>query len=185
MVIYENSRSGLFARRSGALLVSVGARFNSEYLKIFQPAFDRYRHFADEAGHSLPMAHRKAHQRAKVPNKRIAFVFQVEFEPLGRKYGCTSRWPAIPFCKRQCGVLEQENSADLPVDVTGNPETFLVTADEKCRDRPVDDAGIERLKLRGDGCGLIGRQDVAASAFRRARSSRAPRRRPLRKVRVC
>jgi hypothetical protein len=91
----------LFARRSDALLVSAGDRFSSEYVKNFQPEFDRFRHFADEAGHSLPMAHRKAHQRSKVPNKRIAFVFQVEFEPLGRKYGCTSRRPAIGFCKRQ------------------------------------------------------------------------------------
>jgi hypothetical protein len=36
-----------------------GGSFNSKDVKIFQPAFDRFRHFADEGDHSLPMAYRK------------------------------------------------------------------------------------------------------------------------------
>jgi hypothetical protein len=80
-----------------------GGRFNSEHVKkIFQPALGRFRQFADQAGYSPPKTHRKAHQRCKVRDKSIAVVFQVEFEPPGRKYGCTPRRPAIPSCKRQC-----------------------------------------------------------------------------------
>src|SRR5450631_1657070 len=90
-------------------------------------------------------------QRSKLRGKRIAFVFQVEFEPLVRKDCCASRRPAIPPGKRQGGVLQQENSADPPLGVTGDPKAFLVAADEKCRDRLIEDAGIERLKLRDDG----------------------------------
>jgi hypothetical protein len=50
--------------------------------------------------------------------------------------------------------LEQENSAGLPLDVAGEPKAVLVAADEKCRNRLIDDAGIERLKRRGDAGGL-------------------------------
>ena len=125
----------------------------------------------------LPMKAAFAHQGLRQPHptiqacddQRIAPVFEVEFEPLGRIYGRAPRSPAIPSRERQCGVFEQENSADLPVDVAGNPEAFHVAADEKCRDRLVDDAGIERPKLRGDGCGRIGRQD-ARDVRRPARS---------------
>src|SRR5712664_1991602 len=128
--------SGLFARRRTLrLLSSCGDRLALRNVKILQPAFDRFRHFADEGGHSLPMAHCKMDQRPKVRDKRIALVLQVEFESLGRKDGCASCRLAIPSCKRQCGVLDQENSADLSLDVTGNPEAFLVAADEKRRDR--------------------------------------------------
>ncbi len=43
-------------------LVAVGGRFNSERVKIFHPAFDRFRHFADQAGRLPPKTHRQAHQ---------------------------------------------------------------------------------------------------------------------------
>jgi hypothetical protein len=139
------------------LLSQFGGRLGSKDVKILQPAFDRFRHLADEAGHPLPGTPCKAHQRAKMHDKRIAFVFQVELEPLGREYGRTSRWPAIPSCKRHCGVLEQENSADLPVRIAGHPKAFLVAADEERRDRVADDTEIERLKLRNDLRSCIGR----------------------------
>jgi hypothetical protein len=61
------------------------------------------------------------------------------------------------LANRQGGVLQQENSADPSLAVTGDPKTFLVAADEKCRDRLIDDAGIERLKLSDEG-----RQDAGA-----------------------
>ena len=110
--------------------------------------------FAHQGGYSLP----QAHQGSEVRGKRIAAVLQVEFEPLGGKYGCACGRPALPSCKRHGGVLEQEDSANPPVDVTGNPKTFLVAADEKRRNRLIDDAGIKRPKLRGDGRGDIGRE---------------------------
>src|SRR5664279_2721661 len=103
--------------------------------KSLRPPFDRFRHFANEGGRSLPCAPRKADRRCKLNDQRIAFVFQVEFEPLGQMYDCASRRPAIPSCKGQCGGLEQENSTNLPLDVTGNPNSFDVAADEKRRDR--------------------------------------------------
>jgi len=101
--------------------------------------------FADQGGDSLP----QTHQWPELPDQRIAAVFQVEFEPLGGKYSCACCRPALPSCKRHGRVLEQEDSANPPVDVTGDPKTFLVTADEKCRNRLIDDAGIKRPKLRG------------------------------------
>src|SRR4029077_13354302 len=91
--------------------------------------------FADQGGDSLP----QTHQWSELPDKRIAAVLQVEFEPLGRKYGRTCRRPARPSCKRHGGVLEQEDSANPPVDVRGNPKAFLVAADEKCRNCLIDD----------------------------------------------
>jgi hypothetical protein len=119
-----------------------------------------------------PKTHRKAHHRRKVLDKSIAFVFEVEFEPPGRKYGCTPRRLAISSCKRQCGGLEQKNSADLAVDVTGDSKAFLVAADEKCRDRPVDDAGIERLKSRDRGHGGLLTNLVAMMCRRQDRNAR-------------
>jgi len=37
-----------------------GGSFNSKNVKIFQSAFHRFCHIADERDHSLPTAHRKA-----------------------------------------------------------------------------------------------------------------------------
>jgi hypothetical protein len=143
--------------------------------KIFEPTSYRLGHFADDGGSSPPMGRRQTHQRPEVGDKRIAVVFEVKFEPLGRKYCCASRGSAILSCKRQCGVLKQENSADPPFDVTGNPEAFLVTADEKCGDRLIDDPRIERPKLCGNGWRGPDRQDPGACAFRRDHSRRTPR----------
>jgi hypothetical protein len=125
--------------------------FNSRDVKIFEPASYRLGHFADEGGGSPSMGRRQTQQRPEVRDKRIAVVFEVKFEPLGRKYCCASSRSAILSCKRQGGVLKQKNSADSPFDVTGDPEAFLVTADEKCGDRLVDDPPIERPKLCGNG----------------------------------
>src|SRR6476646_12152427 len=105
------------------------------------------------------MGRRQTHQRSEVRDKRIAVVFEVKFEPLGRKYCCASRRSAILSCKRQCGALKQKNSADPPLDVTGNPEAVLVTADEKCGDRLVNDLRFERPKLCGNGWRGLDRQD--------------------------
>src|ERR1700739_1201616 len=125
---------------------------------------DRVRYLADQGNHSLPALHREADQWPKVHDQRIALVFQIEFEPLGWKYCGASQGPRMPSCKRQCRAFEQENPAELPLDVAGEPKAVLVAADKKCRDRLIDDAGIERLKRRDDGGGLVGRQDGGASA---------------------
>ena len=89
-------------------------------------------------------------QRSELRGQRIALIFKIEFDRLGRIYGCAPRRPGIPFCKRQGRGLKQENSANLSVDVTGHPKAFYIAADEKRRDRLADNAGVERLKLRGD-----------------------------------
>src|SRR5258707_15865804 len=141
-------------------------RLDSKDVKTFEPASYRLGHFADEGGISPPMGRRQTHQRSEARDNRIAVVFEVKFEPLGRKYCCASRRSAILSCKRQRGALKQKNSADPSFDVTGNPEAFLVTADEKCGDRLVDDPSIERPKLRGDRWGGLDRPAPGACAFR-------------------
>lgn len=140
-------------------------RLHSKDVKTFEPASHRLGHFADEGGSSLPMGRRQTHQRSEVRDNRIAVVFEVKFEPLGRKYCCASRRSAILSCKRQRGALKQKNSADPSFDVTGNPEAFLVTADEKCGDRLVDDPGIERPKLCGNRWRVLDRQGCGAFGF--------------------
>ena len=127
---------------------------NSSHVKIPEAAFDRFHYLAGQGNRSPPGIHRKAYQGPKVSDQRITLIFQIEFEPLGRKYRCASRRPGIPSGKCQGRTFEQENSADLSLDVAGEPETFLVAADEECRNRRIDDAGIERLKRRVRGCGL-------------------------------
>jgi hypothetical protein len=160
-------------------------RCNSKDVEIFDSAFDRFLHFSREDGDSPPTPPRKAPQRCNVCHKRIALVFQVEFEPFGWKYGCASRRAAIPSCKRQSGVLQQEYPAGPPLDVTGNPEAFLVAADEKCRDRLADEAGIKRRELRRCDCGLVGRQNTGAPAMTIDRSCRTFRRLPRRMIWAC
>ncbi|MDR3490122.1 MAG: hypothetical protein P4M05_35240 [Bradyrhizobium sp.] len=114
-------------------------------------------HIADEGGHALSAPLCKVLQPTKPRDERVALVIQVEFDPLGWKYCRTACRPAILSRKRNCGVLEQENSADSSLGIAGNPEVIHVAADEKYRDRLVDDAGIERPKWCGEGCGPIGR----------------------------
>jgi len=84
------------------------------------------------------------------------------------------------LAKRQGGVLQQENSADPSLAVTGDPKTFLVAADEKCRDRLIDDAGIERLKLSDEG-----RQDAGALVLPLGCSSRTSRHLSPRMIWAC
>src|ERR1700731_340259 len=183
----------ILAQRSRAVSVAAVVRplrfkrreIDSKGVKIAQPAFDRLPHSGDEGGYSPPRTLRKPQHGYEVHGKRITLVFQVEFDPTVRIDRCASSRPAIPSCKRHRGVLEQENSADLSLDVTGDPEAFLVAADEKCRDRVIDDTGIERLKLSGDGCGplgcgwgLVGRQHAGALAVLIDRSGRTLRRLP-------
>lgn len=113
-IVMSKSPSLLVAREGGATPFGrVGDRFKSKDVKIFQPVFDRFRQHADQAGHSPPPARRELHQRSKIRDKRITVVLQVEFERLGRKDRCASRRPAMPFCERQRGVLEQENPTEL------------------------------------------------------------------------
>ncbi len=117
---------------------------------------------------SLPDVGRKPHQMAQRRNQRTALVFQIEFESLGWKYGRASQRPGMPSRKRQCRALEQENSAGLALDVTRQPEAVAVAADEKRRDRRVDDAGIEWRKRCGDGRSAAG-QDAGGPAILRGR----------------
>jgi hypothetical protein len=118
-----------------------------------------------------------------IPNRydeRIASVFQIEFEPLGRKDGCPSRRLAIPPGKPTRRSSSAGNSADPSLAVTGDPKTFLVAADEKCRDRLIDDAGIERLKLSDEG-----RQDAGALVLPLGCSSRTSRHLSPRMIWAC
>src|SRR5258706_13326996 len=77
-------------------------------VKILQPANDRFCQFAAEGGR-LPA---KAHQRSEVGDKRIAVVFEVKFEPLARKYRCTSHRLAVLSGKQHCCVLKYKDPAD-------------------------------------------------------------------------
>jgi len=144
------------------LMSSSWGRFNSEEARAFQPAFDSFHHLVDHGDHSLSKMHRRAPPRSKLHDKRIAPVFQVEFESLGRIYGCAPRRLAIAFRKRHRGVLEQENSADPSVDVAGDPKPFFVSADEKRRNSVAEDVGTEPLKRRGDDRRFAGRPDPCA-----------------------
>jgi len=124
---------------------------------------------ANKGSHSPPGVGRKAQQSAERRDQRIAPVFQIEFESLGWKYCRASPGAGMPPCKRQRGAFEQENSAALALDVAGEPEAVSVAADEKCRDRLVDDSGIERLKRRGDLRGFAAGQDAGGPAILRGR----------------
>jgi hypothetical protein len=147
--------------------------FNSERVKIPKSTFDRIRRFVDEADDSPPNTDHEVYERTEVHDKRIAPVIEVEFKPIGREYCGTACGLAVPLCKGERRALEQKNSANLSVDVTGNPEAFLVAADEKCRKRLVDDAGIEALKLCGDGRRFLGRrEDGLFVRLRRGRTFR-------------
>ena len=61
MVIFKILYSELFAGgRAMRRLSPFGGSFISKDVKIFQSAFHRFCHIADEGDHSLPTAHRKA-----------------------------------------------------------------------------------------------------------------------------
>jgi hypothetical protein len=102
----------------------------------FHPGWSRRARLSiDQGSHSLPGEHRKAFQRSKLRDQRIARVLEIKLEPLGRMYRRVSRRQAVPSCKGQGGVLEQEKTPGLPLRIPGNPEAFLVATDEKLRDR--------------------------------------------------
>jgi hypothetical protein len=155
----------MIVRRAPRLLPPRGACPNSKGVKALQLAFDRFGGFADQGGHPLPRTPCKAYQPANGFDQRIAVVFKVELESLGHRY-CRASWRSAVFSReRQRRALEQENSADFAFDVAGNPKPLHVAADEKRRDRFVDDAGIERLKARDDPWRRLNGRGLAASAF--------------------
>ena len=77
----------------------------------------------------------------------------------------------MPSRERHRRAIEQENAADLSLDVAGQPKAVLVAADEERRDGLIEDIRIERLKRGGYGYGLIGRQAGALAALRNRRAS--------------
>ena len=95
------------------------ARFHSVDLQSLRSAFHRFGEFAGQERHCMQTMYRQADQWPEVHDKRIALIFQIELEPLGRKYRRTSRRPGIPSGKRQRRAFEQENSTDLSLDVAG------------------------------------------------------------------
>ena len=142
-------------------------RLHSKDVKTFEPASHRLGHFADEGGSSPPMGRRQTHQRSEVRDNRIAVVFEVKFEPLGRKYCCASRRSAILSCKRQRGALKQKNSADPSFDVTAIQKPSLL--------RPMKNAGIASLTIpasRGRNCAVtVGGSSTGRVAERSASRS--------------
>jgi hypothetical protein len=83
--------------------------------------------------------------------------------------------PLVCWRSRKCGFLKQEDSPDQPVLVAGNPEALHIATDEGCRNCPVDDGGIEGLKLRSYGCcGPIGPQSFGVFALVFDCSARRP-----------
>src|SRR5450631_1402671 len=105
---------------------------------------------ANEGDAASPLPGRGVQERPKLGDQRIAAVFEVEFEPLRRMDRCTSRRPAVPPGKGQRRVFEQEEPANSSADLAGDPEALPVAADEKCRNRFVEDAGFKRKKRRRD-----------------------------------
>ena len=142
-IVMSKSPSLLVVREGGTTPFDrVDHRCKSTLTKIFQPALDRFRYYANQAGHSPSATYRKPHQRSEICDKRVAIVLQVEFERLGRKDHCAPRRPVMPSRKRQRGPLEQENPANLTFGVTRHPKAMCVATDEKCRNRLADDVYI-------------------------------------------
>ena len=131
---------------------------------IFNHRCNGFNDSVDQGDHSLRGRMVRAHLRSKLRYKRIAAVFQVELEPLGREMvahpsaGCSS-------LQTTGASSQQENSADPAPGVTCDPEALLVASYEKCRDRLADDAGIERHESSSDDCGLRDGQDGRAFAL--------------------
>src|ERR1700722_15999306 len=106
---------------------------------------------ASQGNRSPPTGHRQLHKRLEMHDQRIAVVFDIEFEPLGRKYRCAARPPGDPSRKRERRALEQEDAAVLSLDVARKPKPVAVAPDKECRDRGIENTGIERLKRRWQG----------------------------------
>jgi hypothetical protein len=120
-----------------------------------------------------PKAGRKAHQRRQMLGEGIAFIFEIEFEPLGRKYRRTACRPALRMRKAQRGAPQHEEAADTARGFAGNPEPRAIPADEERWNRVADDAGVQRSELYRGRLDLICRWDMKLLAFSRGRSRRA------------
>src|SRR6516162_1261798 len=59
-----------------------------------------------------PKARRTPYQRRKMPGEPIAAIFEIEFEPFGRKYHGAAARPALLARERQRGVLAQKEAAN-------------------------------------------------------------------------
>jgi len=88
----------------------------------------------------------QALERPEIIDQRIALVFQIQFEQLGRKDGRATRRPGVPSREGYCRAFEQEEAADTSFAIARQPKAILVAADEKRRDRCVQDIGVEGLK---------------------------------------
>jgi hypothetical protein len=80
-------------------------------VEILEPVVDGLGNFADSSGYSPASSYRKLHEPSELHDKRIAAVFDIEFESLGGEYRRAARRPALPLCESQCGALEQKNPA--------------------------------------------------------------------------
>src|ERR1700722_1108817 len=121
----------------------------SKETEVAQPAFDRLRPLADQGGRSLPRAHRKAHQRSEARGEWIARVFDIELKTGLQKHGGAPGRPGVPMGKIQGGLPAPEYSAALSLSVPRDPKAMVIAADEKNRDRCVDDIRIRPQKRRG------------------------------------
>ena len=108
-----------------------------------------------------------------MPGEGIAFIFEIEFEPLGRKYRRAACRPASRMRKGQRGVLQHEEAADAAPGFAGNPEPRAVAADEECRDRVTDDAGVQRFEPYRWRPTLIFPRKMKPSVFPLGRDRRA------------
>src|SRR5215471_2407390 len=94
-----------------------------------------------------PKARRTPYQRRKMLGEPIAAIFEIEFEPFGRKYRGAAARPALLARKRQRGVLAQKEAANPARCFAGNPKPRDVAANEEGRDRIADDAGIQSFEF--------------------------------------
>lgn len=95
-----------------------------------------------------PGKHRQTHQRPEVGDQPIALVFHVEVERLARKDRRASQRPGMSSRKGQCRAFEQEAAPDPSLGFARQPEAVPVAANVECRNRRIQDAGVERLKYR-------------------------------------
>ena len=93
-----------------------------------------------------------------MPGERIAAIFEIEFEPFGRKYRGAAARPALLARKRQRRTLEQKEATDSTRCLAGNPKPCAIAADEEGRDRIANDAGIQSFEFEGGRFGSIRRR---------------------------
>lgn len=116
-------------------------------------------YLASQGKHTPPTGYRQLHERLEMDDQRIAVIFDIEFEWLGRKYRRAARPPGQFSRKGERRVLEQEDAAVLSLEVARkqNPSLFC----------PIKNAGIEALRMPGssgwNGVGCADRVDVCDS----------------------